>query len=242
MYEGNQVIVVAPCYNERAKIGKVIERILAMPHPVVDEILVVDDGSTDGSADMARALGATVMALSRLEGVGFALRMGYRYALEKRHDLIVTIAGNNKDEPREIPDLLEPIVKQGYDFVQGSRFLKKGKLGHMPIYRRILTRVHPVLFSLCTGKRVTESTNGFRAFRASLLHDKGIMLDQAWLNQYELEPYLYYKAIALGYKTTEVPCTKVYPPKKIGYTKMTPVAGWWSILRPLILLKSGLRE
>lgn len=65
---------------------------------------------------------------------------------------------------------------------------------------------------------------------------------QEWLDEYELEPYLYYKVIRLGYKAGEVPVTKIYPPKKLGYTKMRPVVGWWSILRPLFLLGLGIRK
>ena len=84
--------------------------------------------------------------------------------------------------------------------------------------------------------------NGFRAFRARLLEDRRIDLDQAWLDEYELEPYLYWKVIRLGYRTAEVAVTKIYPPKSLGYTKMAPVTGWWSILRPVILLGLGLRK
>jgi dolichol-phosphate mannosyltransferase len=103
----------------------------------------------------------------------------------------------------------------------------------------LATRLHPVLFSLSVGRRVSESTNGFRAFRTSLLDDARIRLDQSWLDEYELEPYLYWKTIRLGYRTEEVPVTKIYPPKSIGYTKMKPITGWWSMLRPIVLL--GLR-
>jgi dolichol-phosphate mannosyltransferase len=99
-----------------------------------------------------------------------------------------------------------------------------------------------LLFSLVAGKRVSESTNGFRAFRTALLQDRRINIWQEWLNEYELEPYLYYKVIKLGYKTTEVPVTKIYPPRELGYTKMQPISGWWSILRPLFLLGLGLRS
>lgn len=242
MYKDKRILVIAPCYNEEVKIGKVVERVMQMQEKIVDEMLVVDDGSTDNSALVAQNHGATVIKLGELIGVGAALRRGFEYAVEKGYDLIVVMAGNNKDEPNEIPALLEPIVNAGCDFIQGSRFLKKANFGHMPLYRRVATRLHPLIFSACTGKRVTESTNGFRAFKTSLLKDPRINLNQTWLDEYELEPYLYYKTVTLGYKTGEVPCTKIYPPKKIGYTKMKPLIGWWSILRPLFLLKLRLRS
>jgi hypothetical protein len=74
------------------------------------------------------------------------------------------------------------------------------------------------------------------------LEDSRIRLDQSWLDQYELEPYLYLRAIQLGYRTCEVPVTKVYPPKRLGQTKMPAITGWWSILRPLVLVGLGLRR
>lgn len=242
MYQGQKIIVIVPVYNEEQKITQVVRRIQQMSDRMVDEILVMDDGSTDHSAANARNLGATVVSLGSLQGVGAALRRGFEYAREHKFEIIVVMAGNNKDEPNEIPLLVKPIIDEGMDFVQGSRFLGKSNFGDMPFYRRIATRVHPFLFSLATGKWLTESTNGFRAFRASLLNDQRVQLHQRWLDQYELEPYLYYKAITLGYKTREVPCTKIYPPKKTGYTKMKPIIGWWSILRPIFLLRFGLRS
>ena len=241
MFEGKRIICIAPCYNELHKIDQVVSRVLRTG--IVDEMLVVDDGSTDDSPETARAKGATILPLGSTLGVGVAIRKGIEYSLENQFDIIIVIAGNNKDEPDEIVSLLTPIVKENYDFVQGSRFMKGGGYGEMPFYRIVATRfVHPILFSLFTGKRVTESTNGFRAFKASLFQDRRINLWQKWLDEYELEPYLYFKAIKLGYRTTEVPVTKIYPPKKMGYTKMKPIVGWWSILRPIILLGFGLKK
>ena len=95
---------------------------------------------------------------------------------------------------------------------------------------------------MAARKWVTESTNGFRAVHRRVLADPRIDLSQAWLDQYELEPYLYLRAIQLGYRTTEVPVTKIYPPKHLGQTKMKPLTGWWSILRPLVYVGVGLRK
>ena len=239
MYRSLRVAAVIPVLDEETRIGTVVGRV---PRQVVDHVLVVDDGSTDRSAERARQAGAEVLSLGRTVGVGAALRAGYRAAAEGGADVIVTIAGNNKDAPEEIPLLLDPIADGQADFVQGSRFLGSRNFGDMPRYRRLATRVHPLLFSLVARRRVTESTNGFRAFRSSLLADARIKLDQAWLDEYELEPYLYLRAARLGYRTTEVPVTKVYPPRHLGQTKMKPISGWWSILRPLVLVGLGLKD
>ncbi len=240
MYRGLRVIAIAPVLNEEAKIPLVVER---MPRDVVDEVMVVDDGSSDRSASLAESAGANVMRIGETVGVGAALRLAYFDARERGFDLLVTVAGNNKDAPEEIPSLLDPICDGRADFVQGSRFLKPDQTyGAMPLYRRLATRVHPLLFSLVARKRVSESTNGFRAFRRELIEDSRLNLDQRWLDEYELEPYLYIQAIRLGYRTAEVPVTKTYPPKSVGQTKMTPFVGWWSILRPLVYLGLGIRK
>jgi dolichol-phosphate mannosyltransferase len=113
----------------------------------------------------------------------------------------------------------------------------------MPAYRRVATQlVHPSMMSLVTGKRITDSTNGFRAIRLDLLDDERINLEQEWLDGYELEPYLLYKAITLGYRVCEVPVTKIYPSAELGYTKMKPITGWWQMLSPLVMLATGIRR
>jgi dolichol-phosphate mannosyltransferase len=172
LYRGTSVVAIAPVFNEEGKIGEVVRRV---PRTFVDETLVIDDGSTDSSAEIARSLGATVLALGRTIGVGAALRSGFRYAMEKGYDVVVVMAGNNKDAPEEIPRLLDPIVEGRADFVQGSRFLERaGTFGAMPRYRRMATRLHPLMFSIAAGKRVTESTNGFRAIHTKVLRDPSV--------------------------------------------------------------------
>ena len=95
---------------------------------------------------------------------------------------------------------------------------------------------------MLAGRKITESTNGFLAMRVSCFRDPRIDIDQPWLDQYELEPYLFFKFIKLGFKVKEVPVTKIYPPKALGYTKMKPFSGWWSILRPIVLLGLGIKK
>ncbi len=235
-----RVIAIAPVLDEEKKIGEVVRR---TPRDVVDEVLVVDDGCTDSSSEVARSFGATVLPMGRVAGVGAALRAGYQYAVERGYDIAVVMAGNNKDSPEEIPALIAPIVAGRADFVQGSRFLKRERnFGPMPLYRKLATRVHPLLFSLAARKYVSESTNGFRAVSRQVLTDPRIDLNQSWLDEYELEPYLYLRAIQCGHRTAEVAVTKIYPPKALGQTKMKPISGWWSILRPLVYVGLGLKK
>jgi dolichol-phosphate mannosyltransferase len=182
------------------------------------------------------------MSMGRTVGVGAALRAGFEYASGSGYDVAVVMAGNNKDAPEEVPRLLDPVADNRADLVQGSRWLQPAQFGAMPRYRRAATRLHPVLFSLVARRRVTDSTNGFRAIRTTILRDPRMNLDAAWLDEYELEPYLYLRAIRLGYRTMEVPATKVYPPRALGQTKMRPIVGWWSILRPLVYVGLGIKR
>ncbi len=240
MYRNRRVIAVIPAHNEAAKIGRVLTRI---DRDLVDLTLVVDDGSTDATADFARRRGAEVLSLPTVVGVGAALRAGFEFARQRAFDLIVILAGNNKDDPAEIPRLLNPICDDTADFVIGSRYLPGGSAGgDMPLYRRLATRMHPWLMGRFARQPLTESTNGFRAFRTVLLADPRINLDQRWLDSYGLEVYLLWKVLKLGYRHAEVPCTKTYPARRLGITKMTPIIGWWSILRPVFWLGLGLRR
>ncbi|MBU1853746.1 MAG: hypothetical protein KJ957_06870, partial [Candidatus Omnitrophica bacterium] len=113
---------------------------------------------------------------------------------------------------------------------------------NMPLFRLVTTLMYSFLLKVITGFPVSDGTNGFRAFRLNILKDDRINLWQAWLDRYELEPYLFYKVIEYNFRVKEVPVTKYYPRKKIGYTKMVPIVSWWSILRPLILLKLGIKR
>jgi dolichol-phosphate mannosyltransferase len=242
----NKVLVCPVAFNEHVKLKNVIERYLQSCVRNQADFLVVDDASDDGTTQIIQDFaqqGIKTIRHARRQGVGAAIRTAIKYAREQGYEVLVIMAGNNKDNPDEILQLIDPVLNEGYDFVQGSRYKDPKSLGgHMPPYRKIATKVHPCLMSLITGKKVSDSTNGFRAFRLSMFDNAAINIDQPWLDHYELEPYLLYKALTLGFRFTEVSVTKIYPPKKLGYTKMRPFIGWWSILRPLIFLGLGIKK
>lgn len=236
----NKYLLGISSYNEGEKIKRVIQRFNRYD---LYDVLLVDDGSTDGSLNqLPVGVPLEIIRNPVVKGAGYGTRQIIRYSQEKNYFASIYVSGNDKDSPDDVEKLIRAI-EDGNDFVQGSRYLKGGRHGGMPFYRKVATRlIHPLIFSLIAGKKITDSTNGFRAVRTAVFSDPRIDLNPAWLDQYELEPYLFYKVIKLGYKVVEVPVVKIYPPKAEGYTKMKPFSGWWSILRPLVYLALGIRK
>jgi dolichol-phosphate mannosyltransferase len=236
-------IVILPAYNEEGKIGRVVTKVLRDPPPgLVETCLVVDDGSRDRTVGEAREAGAQVLVKAANGGVGSAIREGLLHARAGGYQIAIVMAGDDQDVPAEIPAVLEPILSGGYDFVQGSRRLHGLRTTNMPLFRRVTTWIYSLIFRLATGFPCTDGTNGFRAFRLSVLDDPRIVLDQRWLDTYELEPYLFYRVARGGYRVCEAPVTKHYHKGVLSYSKMVPIRDWWRILRPLVYLRLGLRR
>lgn len=237
-------VVISPvAYNEVGKIENVIMRLKEVlnTHPSYS-VCVVDDGSTDATPSLLKNSGLPFIHLPMQRGVGTAIRTAVAYAEENKFDVLVIMAGNDKDRPHEIPELIKKI-EEGYDFVIGSRYLKGGLQANTPFYRVIATRyIHPWLVWLTTGRKLIDTVNGLRAIRMSFFRDQRINLNQEWLNGYECEQYKLYKAITLGYRIIEVPVSKIYPPRAMSYTKIKPFSGWWQIIRPFVYLWLGIKK
>ena len=216
---------------------------------IVDEICVVADSPSPMTLkrieEARQSISVPVHLIHNPErkGIGYAIRQGYIRALDNKFDLIVVMAGNGKDDPREIPRLTTPILKEGMDYVQGSRFLPGGRRERNPFLRSIFTRLFPVIWTSMTGVHCTEVTNGFRAYRSSILRDPRINVWQNWLDNYELEYYLHYKALTLGYKFAERPVSKDYTEIRMGkYSHISPLKDWWQIVGPVFMLKLGVKK
>ncbi len=239
VYPGHRVLAMFAFWNEGSKLQQMIPRLRP---GLVDQFVAVNDGSTDDGPALLRNAGIRVLDQAHV-GAGAAIKTAVRYALASGFDILVLMAGNNKDNPEEIPRLLEPIVARGYDYVQGSRFLPGGSSPHLPAFRWLAIKLLSAVFRLYSWKRCTDLTNGFRAYRLSLFSDPRINIWQDWLDQYEYEYYVHWKAYTLRYKVTEVPVTKSYPAQKgVAYSKIRPFTGWWQMLRPFVLLGLGLRK
>ncbi len=234
-----KILAIGPMYNEGERAVQTAKR---FPPGLVDEIVIVDDASTDDSPRILRDHGITVIPQKNRSGPGTAIRTGIEYGLKKKADVFVVFATNGKDNPEEIPRLVDPIRENRADFVQGSRYLDGGGWQHMPFHRIWGIKVFTALFSLFMMRRITDGTSGFRAFRASLVQDPRINLWQDWLEGYPLETYFFAQAMRLGYRVLEVPVHKTYPSGKKNYTKMKPFLDWWNYFKPIPYLALGIRK
>jgi len=232
-----RVAAVLPLYDEGPAAADLVRRMPA----IVERTFVVDDGSTDDGADLAEAAGASVIRLGRNCGIGAAIREGLDAARADGCDVAVVMAASGKDRPEEIGALLDKI-DEGYDYVQGSRFMEGGRSVNLPPLRALLIHAFTFMFRVLAGFPGTDVTNGFRAYRLRILDDPRVRLHQDWLDRYELEYYVHWKAITLGYRVAEVPVSKTYPARRRGYSKIRPVIDWWHMIRPALLLATRLRS
>ena len=238
MIDPARVAAVVPAFNESGKIGEVVRKV---PRRLASTVIVVDDASSDDTAEEARRAGAErVIVHPENRGVGAGIRSGLMAAKAAGFWFAAVLSGDDQHEPEELERVLPPLFEDRADLVQGSRWLPGGATPGIPPDRRWLTRLYPWLFRLASGYPSTDGTNGFRAFRLALLDDPRIRLDQAWLDRYELEPYLLYQAVRCGYRVREVPVTVRYHAR--GTTKMRRFRDGWRILRPLVYLRLGLKR
>jgi dolichol-phosphate mannosyltransferase len=233
-----RVLVAVFCYNETIKIRRTLNRFCG--HQEWD-VWVMDDGSTDGCTDDLEAeFGVRVIRHATNRGAGAAVRTVFTAFLASPYEVVVLVAGNDKDRPEDVLRAAGPVLAGDKDLVQGSRYLPGGEIANIPLYRQLATRyVHPFLFNLLSRQRLTDTTNGFRAVHRRILEDPRLDLSSPRLDKYELEPFFLLKTARLGYRVGEVAVRKIYPEGNLSYTKMKPITGWWSILKPLVYAALG---
>jgi dolichol-phosphate mannosyltransferase len=239
-----KTLVVIPVYRDDRTALKLLTR---FTKKFVDTICLVVDGTSEVGSNAQYSTPAVIpLQVFRnrgRKGIGNAIKQGIRYGMENGYEFIVIMAGNNKDDPAEIPRVLEPVTKGDYDYVQGSRFLPGGIRVNNPFFRGVFSRLYPFVWTMFTAVRCTDVTNGFRAYKLKIFADPQINIWQKWLDGYELEYYIHYKVLTLGYKFKEVPVSKTYSHKhKGGYSQISPLKDWWRIVGPLLYLKLKVKK
>lgn len=227
--------VVIPVINEGARIRNLLERMAALRIHDAADVIIVDGGSTDGSLDHEFLTDKGVRTLLLKTGPGklsAQLRCAYAFALDKGYEGIVTIDGNDKDDPDAIPRFIEEL-RNGVDFVQASRYLSGGIAENTPKSRDLAIRlIHAPMLSLFSGFRWTDTTQGFRAYSRKMLLDPRVAPFRKVFNTYELLAYLSYRVPKLGYRCVELATTRRYPKGEVP-TKISSVRGNLSVLQVL---------
>lgn len=220
-------VVLIPIINEGKRIHKELYRAYMNHVSEYADIVICDGGSTDGCTDekKLKKLQVNTLLIKNDEGKqGAQLRMGMYWALERGYKGIITVDGNNKDSIEDVPRFIEKL-EQGYDFIQGSRFVKGGRAINTPVIRYLSVRlIHAPVISITARHHFTDTTNAYRAYSARYLKDKRVQPLRDIFVTYELLAYLSVRATQLGYKACEIPVTRAYPktgktPTKISFFK-----------------------
>lgn len=228
-----------PVINEGKKIQKQLEKMKKLA-PLAD-ILIFDGGSTDSSLKKSFLKKQKVRALLTKIGYGkqgTQLRMGCAYALKQKYKGIIILDGNDKDDVRAVPDFIKTL-DEDYDYVQGSRFIKGGKQINTPWIRLLGIRLlHAPILSLAAGYWYTDTTNGFRGLSRRYLLDDQVNIFRDIFVRYEFFFYLTSRANQLGYKTKEIPVTRIYP-KGESSTKIHGIKANLDLLLTAVKVLSG---
>ncbi|MCQ6963416.1 glycosyltransferase family 2 protein [Methanolobus chelungpuianus] len=225
------VVAAIPAFNEEIAIGSVIVR--ARQH--VDEVLVIDDGSADSTAQVAELMGATVLRHSQNAGKGMALRTAFEWAIDKQVDILVTLDADGQHNPDEIPRIIEPILWKKADIVNGARFLK-GHSVKVPRYRRMGQEILTHATNMTADVKLNDSQSGFRAFSKDTF--PAFRFNNAGMG---VESEMVADASAAGFKITEVPITcrydvegSTFNPVKHGMNVLGSIVNQFQRKHPLL--------
>lgn len=227
-------LLFIPVYNQRDEFPQVLEELKAAPLPC-DEVLLVNNGSSDGSEALVKNSGYPYLDLPKNLGVGYSFMKAVDWALARDFEVFSVIASNGKMLPSELGRVLGPVLRGEADYVTGSRFLEGGDSPNLPRFRKSAIPMVNQFVRALTGAHLTDATCGYKAMRLALFRRARFDWHAPWLNTYGFEYYLYGKVVLDGtLRWREVPITMRYPPSGKRYSKMTPFKSWYEMLKPWV--------
>ena len=235
--KNHDYVVLIPIINEGERIHHELQR--ARDHHISNaaDIVLCDGGSTDGSTEetILKQLEVNTLLVKQDTGKqGAQLRMGIWWALQRGYKGIITIDGNDKDSIEDVPSFIAKL-EEGYDLVQGSRFIPGGKAVNTPLIRNISVRlIHAPIISLTAHHHFTDTTNAFRGYSAKYLKDERVQPLRDIFMTYELLAYLSVRATQIGMKAIEIPVTRAYPKAGKTPTKISFFKGNSNLMKVLI--------
>ena len=234
--------LLIPVINEGARILTELGRAQRAGIDKRCDIVLCDGGSTDGSMkpETLALYGVNTLLTKTGPGKqGAQLRMGLYFALHRGYKGVLTIDGNNKDSIEDVPKFIAKL-REGYDLVQGSRFIRGGRAVNTPPIRYAAVRlIHAPLTSLAARQWFTDTTNAYRAYSREYLTHPDVRPLRDVFTGYELLAYLSIRATRLGLKACEVPVTRAYPATGKTPTKITGFKGNSDLLKILLAAMAG---
>jgi glycosyltransferase involved in cell wall biosynthesis len=238
--KNNDFALIIPVINEGKKIQNQLRKIEDADLAV--DVIIADGGSTDGSLNfdfLVERNVNTILIKNDIGKLSSQLRIAYHWALQRGYKGIITVDGNNKDDISFIPNVINGLI-DGFDYVQGSRYINGGVSKNTPFDRKIANRfIHAPIISLATGFRFTDTTNGLRGYSSKFLNNKQVQPFRDVFMNYELLFYLSVRACKLKFKVCEVPVSRIYPKDSATPTKITGLNSRIDILKQTILASFG---
>lgn len=232
--------LVIPVINEGERIRGQLRRVRDAALPV--DVIVADGGSTDGSLDPAflSTVGVTALLTKRGPGkLSAQLRMAYAWVLDQGYDGVVTVDGNGKDGVDAVSAFVAKL-EDGYDYIQGSRYLPGGRADNTPLDRKLAGRlIHAPVLSMSGRAWYTDTTNGFRGYSAKYLQDPRVQPFRDVFDAYSLLFYLTVRAGQLGFRTCELPVSRSYPLGEAVPTKIGGLSGKLKLLGEMFAVAAG---
>jgi glycosyltransferase involved in cell wall biosynthesis len=196
-----RVTLVIPALNERENLKQILPRIPNSVHGEALGLLLIDDGSTDGTAELAKSYGCAVVSTPNQRGQGAALRLGYRLAIMAGAEIVVIMDADGQNKPEEIAQLVEPVLADRADYVIGSRIL--GAFEKDDPIRLMGVRFFSPLTSFLAGAKITDCSSGFRAMKTRVLAN---IIGRLRQRQYSMSE-LNFEVAKSGFRIGEVPIT-----------------------------------
>jgi len=200
MFQDMKILVAIPAYNAEKTLPRLVTDLKEIPQ--VSSVLVVDDGSSDDTAEVARKAGATVISFETNSGKGASLKTAFRYAIVKGYDYVITMDADLQHEISTIPAMIETTVKEGADLVIGSR---RKDSEAMPLDRLLSNRLSSIVTSLLCNRLVEDSQCGFRVLKVKALENLKLDCDK-----FDLETEVLLKASRYGFRITSHPIPSIY--------------------------------
>lgn len=235
-------LVVVPTYNERDNLPKLVHRLLALPDAV--EILVVDDGSPDGTGEWVAETAVKeprlhLLARTAKNGLGRAYVAGFEWALSHGYDLVIQMDADFSHSPEDVPKLIAGIRRTGADLAVGSRYVGGIRVINWPLKRLVLSVGASYYVKWITGMQVWDPTGGFKCWRRSTL--EAIDLPSVKSNGYGFQVEMNHRAWSSGFRVAEIPI--IFADRIEGTSKMSKKIVIEALLMVWgLLFRNGLRR